>query len=123
MKGGGYSQRTHLEKLATIPEKMRLLYETVCNYIESLGDDTSSSQLKLYLAYKKAKNFACIEIYNRQIILYLKLCPDTVPLEEGFTRDMRNVGHYGTGDLQVVLKSAEDFEKARPLIDRAYSEA
>ena len=79
--------------------------------------------MKLYLAYKKAQNMVCIEIYSKQIILYLKLKPDTVKLEEGFTRDMRGVGHYGTGDLQVTIKSADDFSKAKELIDRAYNEA
>ena len=65
----------------------------------------------------------CIEVYNKQIILYLKLHPDSVNLEDGFTRDMRSVGHYGTGDLQVTIKNLKDFEKAKPLIERAYNEA
>ena len=39
--------------------------------------------MKLYLAYKKAQNFVCIEIYSKQILLYLKLKPDTVELEKG----------------------------------------
>ena len=119
----GNGQKTHIEKLAAAPAPLRTLYEDICNYIESLGDDIVSNQLKLYLAYKKVQNLVCIEIYSRQLILYLKLNPDTVNLEEGFTRDMRNIGHYGTGDLQVIVKSAGDFEKAKKLIERAYSEA
>lgn len=119
----GNGQKTHIEKLAAAPAPLRTLYEDICNYIESLGDDIVSNQLKLYLAYKKVQNLVCIEIYSRQLILYLKLNPDTVNLEEGFTRDMRNIGHYGTGDLQVIVKSSGDFEKAKKLIERAYSEA
>ena len=65
----------------------------------------------------------CIEIYSKQIILFLKLNPETVDLQEGFTRDMRNIGHYGTGDLQVTIKNVADFEKAKPLLERAYHEA
>ena len=65
----------------------------------------------------------CIEIYSKQIILYLKLHPDSVELEDGFTRDMRSIGHYGTGDLQITIKNAKDFEKAKPLIERAYNES
>lgn len=83
----------------------------------------TSNQLKLYLAYKKIQNFACIEIYKDKIIIDLKLCPDTVELEEGFTRDMRNIGHYGTGDLQVIVQNSTSLEKAKPLIRRAYTEA
>ena len=65
----------------------------------------------------------CIEIYSKQIILYLKLHPDSVELEDGFTRDMRSIGHYVTGDLQITIKNVKDFEKAKPLIDRAYNES
>lgn len=53
----------------------------------------------------------------------MKLNPDTVELENGFTRDMRNIGHYGTGDLEVSIKTEDDFVKAKPLIERAYFEA
>ena len=115
-------QKTHLEKLAMISENMKNLYHSICDFIESLGDDIVSNQLKLYLAYKKVQNMVCIEIYNKQIILFLKLNPETVELENGFTRDMRSIGHYGTGDLQITIKNAADFEKAKPLLQRAYNE-
>lgn len=116
------TQKTHLEKLAAISENMKNLYHSICDFIESLGDDIVSNQLKLYLAYKKVQNMVCIEIYKKQIMLFLKINPDTVKLENGFTRDMRNIGHYGTGDLQITIKNAADFERAKPLLERAYNE-
>ncbi|MCH5349628.1 MAG: DUF91 domain-containing protein, partial [Oscillospiraceae bacterium] len=118
-----YTQKSHVEKLASASAEMKNLYHSICDFIESLGDDIAPNQLKLYLAYKKVQNMVCIEIYNKQIILYLKLNPETVTLENGFTRDMRSTGHYGTGDLQVTIKNAADFEKAKPLLERAYNEA
>ena len=115
--------KTHIEKLASASEKMKELYQSVCDYIESLGDDIAQNQLKLYLAYKKVQNIACIEINNKQIVVFLKIKPETVDLEPGFTRNMRGIGHYGTGDLQVIIKNENDFEKAKPLILRAYNES
>lgn len=117
------TQRSHMEKLATVSDNMKSLYHSICDFIESLGDDIVSNQLKLYLAYKKVQNMVCIEIYNKQIILFLKLNPETVQLENGFARDMRSIGHYGTGDLQITIKNVADFEKAKPLLERAYNEA
>ena len=35
---------------------------------------------------------------------------------------MRNIGHYGTGDLEVIIKDKQSFEKAKSLIERAYNE-
>ncbi len=49
--------------------------------------------------------------------------PDSITLEEGFTRDVRNIGHFGTGDLEIIIKSASDFEKAKPLLVRSYESA
>lgn len=115
------SQKSHLEKLAAASDDMKTLYHSVCDFIESLGDDIAQNQLKYYLAYKKVQNMACIEIYDKKIVLFLKIDPDTVTLEKGFTRDMRNIGHFGTGDLQITLKNAADFEKAKPLIEKAYN--
>ncbi|MBD5476234.1 MAG: DUF91 domain-containing protein, partial [Lachnospiraceae bacterium] len=117
------TQKTHIEKLAAVSDSVKSLYHSICDFIESLGDDIVSNQLKLYLAYKKVQNMVCIEICNKQIILFLKLNPETVKLENGFTRDMRSIGHYGTGDLQITVKDAADFERAKPLLERAYNEA
>lgn len=118
-----YTQKSHLEKLESATEYFKTLYASICDYIESLGDDLVANQLKFYLAYKKVQNIFCIEIYQKQIIIRLKLNPDTVILEEDFTRDMRNIGHYGTGDLEISIKSEEDFQKSKALLDRAYREA
>lgn len=120
---GAYRQRTHLEKVAAANAHFKTLYTSLCDYIESLGDDLTANQLKLYLAYKKVRNVFCIELYNTQIILRTRLDPDTVELEDGFTKDTRNIGHYGTGDLMISIRTNADFQKAKPLIDRAYNEA
>lgn len=121
--GGSSSQKSHVEKLASASDHIKTLYTSLCDYIESLGDDLVQNQLKLYLAYKKVQNIFCIEVYSNRIILRTKLDPDTVEIEKDFTRDMRNIGHYGTGDLEITIKTEKDFQKAKPLIDRAYNEA
>ncbi|MBQ3048869.1 MAG: DUF91 domain-containing protein [Oscillospiraceae bacterium] len=103
-------------------EKHQNLFYSIKDYVLSLGDDISENQLKLYVAFKKAKNFVCVEVYQASILLHLKLNPDTVDLIPGFIEDVRSKGHWGTGDLRIIIKSKEDFEKAQYLIDRAYNE-
>ena len=103
-------------------KKHQNLYYTIREYILSLGDDISENQLKFYVAFKKAKNFVCIEVYKSSVLLHLKLNPDTVDLIPGFINDVRSKGHWGTGDLEIAIKSLDDFEKVQHLIDRAYNE-
>lgn len=78
--------------------------------------------LRHYIAYRRLVNVASVLLRPKHqvILVYLRLDPETVVLEEGFTRDMRGVGHLGTGDLEVRLASAADLEKAAPLIRRAF---
>ena len=42
--------------------------------------------------------------------------------EEGFSRDVTNIGHWGCGAVELYLQSSADFEKAKSLIDRAFDE-
>jgi predicted transport protein len=58
---------------------------------------------------------------SQTLLVYLKLDPDTVQLEEGFSRDVRSIGHFGTGDLELRVKDAVGFAKAQRLIHQSYS--
>ena len=116
------SDKTFEQHYAEASEKLRTTYDSIRSYVLSLGDDITENQLKLYVAFKKVSNVICTEIYQQKILLHLRLKPDTVDLKEGFIRDVRNIGHFGTGDLQITIKSDEDFEKVKTLLDRAYNE-
>lgn len=58
----------------------------------------------------------------KRLLLMLKLNPDTVELVEGFSRDVRSIGHWGTGDLELSLRTHADLERAKHLIERSYQE-
>ena len=118
----GWKDKDFKQYFAEAGEKNQNIFYSIRDYVLSLGDDIAENQLKLYVAFKKAKNFVCVEVYQSQILCHLKLNPDTVDLVPGFIEDVRTKGHWGTGDLRLIIKSIEDFEKAQHLIARAYSE-
>ena len=89
-------------------------------FLEELGDDVTVRKRKFYWAFSRLKNFACLETRKSKILVHLALNPRSVKLVQGFTRDMRRVGHYGTGDLQVIISGERDFERAKPLMEKAY---
>ncbi|MGC5564790.1 DUF5655 domain-containing protein [Streptomyces sp. FR-108] len=78
-----------------------------------------------YIAYRRMVNIASVIFRPKHeaILVYLRVNPEAVELEEGFSRDMRGIGHLGTGDLEVRIASANDLEKAGPLIRRAFEAA
>jgi len=108
------------EQLQTAEPNIRNLYFSIRDYILALGDDITENQLKLYVAFKKIKNIICIEVRVKSIMLYLRLNPEEIKDKDNFIRDVRKVGHWGTGDVEITIKSNEDFQKAKEYIDRCY---
>lgn len=114
------TDKTFVEQLQSTSEKLRELYYSIRDYILALGDDVTENNLKLYSAFKKIKNIICVEVRMKSIMLYLRINPDEIALESGFSRDVRNIGHWGTGELEITVKNVEDFEKAKDYIEKAY---
>jgi len=114
--------KTFSQYLKGTNQSLQNLFDAVDVFCQSLGDDVQVKTLKFYQAYRRIKNFACAEVrpQSQYVLLYLKINPDEVELETGFTRDVRNVGHYGTGDLEVVIRSMYDLSRAETLILKSY---
>ena len=119
---GSATQKTFTQQFISAGEGMRNLYLSIKGYILSLGDDITENELKLYVAFKKVKNIACVEIYQSKILINMPLNPSTVTLQKDFLRNMTGIGHYGTGTVQLIIRTVEDYEKAKPYLERAYHE-
>lgn len=119
-KSGIY--KTISEVIDESGDELKNLYSDIDNFLMNLGDDVSKKILKFYFVYRRIKNFVCGELRTKRgaVLLYLKVDPKKIKLEKGFTRDVITVGHYGTGDLEVTIKTYDDFEKAKPLIIMSY---
>ncbi len=108
------------QSLADMSPKISELFESIEAYVMSLGDDVQRKDLKLYIAYKRLRNFMSVIIQKNKLILIVSLDPDTVGLVDEFTRDVREIGHWGTGSLEISVATLQDLEKAKPLLRRAY---
>ncbi|MCS3390044.1 DUF5655 domain-containing protein [Burkholderia thailandensis] len=110
------------EQLAIASTEIRDLYAHTKSYLMAFGDDVQEKRLKLYTAFRRLKNFACVIAYPNKLLVMLKLDPATVTLEEGFSRDVSQIGHWATGDLELTLRTSADLDRARPLMERSYAE-
>lgn len=99
------------------------LYESVKDLCLSMGEDVAETERKQYVAFRRLKNFASVEVRPKAncVLIYLKLDPDEHELEDGFTRDVSGIGHFGTGDFEVRIQSQGDVEKAIPFIEASYT--
>lgn len=113
---------TAFELLEQASPDLKDLFESMTAFLLALGDDVQMKTLQTYFAFRRIQNFACITVYphRKYILAYIKVDPTTIHLEEGFTRDIRTIGHHGTGDLEVTIRTAEDFERAKNLLLKSY---
>jgi len=114
--------KTFAEQLDGAAPVIRALYADLRSFLLALGDDVTEKPLKRYTAFRKLRNFACVVVLRNKMQVTLTLKPDTVTLEADFSRDVREVGHWGTGHLELTLRNTADLARAKPLLERAYQE-
>lgn len=119
---GAKSVKTVTEYLSDADPALTNLYSDLEARLLGLGDDAQKKVTLHYIAFKRLKNFASVEVKaaSSRLVLYLKVDPKSIALEEGFSRDVTSIGHLGTGDLELTIRSTSDLNKAQPLIEASY---
>ena len=64
-------------------------FEALKSMILEMGDDVEVKTLKLYFAFRRLKNFACVEIHpqTRKLLVHVKHPDPSSVAEAGFSRD------------------------------------
>jgi len=108
------------QSLEEMSPEISELFSSLETYLISLGDDVQRKDLKMYVAFKRLRNIACVVVQKQKLVLTVALDPTTVEIVNGFTRDMRNVGHTAHGNLEISLTTHADLDRAKPLLQRSY---
>ncbi len=112
--------RSYADILATLPKPLLLVLQSLEDYMFSLGDDVQRKELRLYTAFKRLKNFATVVLQRHRLLLYLHVDPSAGAAGLANARNVADMGHWGTGDLELALSSQNDFDAAKPFIVAAY---
>jgi predicted transport protein len=109
--------------LAQASDELSRWYATLEEFTLSLGDDVTKKELKNYFAFRRFKNIACIEVHptGGHLLVYVRVDPDDVDLGRDALRDVRDIGHFGTGDLEIRVTRDEHLDVAKETIERAYA--
>ncbi|MEK0371166.1 MAG: DUF5655 domain-containing protein [Nitrosopumilus sp.] len=95
------------------------LFNEIREHIVNLDNSIEETPKQNYIAYKTSQNFVCLESQKRKMMLFLKINPIEIENMPSQARDVSNIGHFGTGDLEFTIKNSEDFEIAKSLIDQS----
>jgi predicted transport protein len=114
---------TAKDKINAAPKDLRAIYEELAGRLKALGKDVTMNPQKHYMAFRRNRNFASVQIYNqkRVVRVYLNLDPDMIKFDAEMMRDVRQIGHFGTGDLEITIKTKKDIEKVLPFFEASYA--
>lgn len=110
---------TNEEHLGRAKGELKAIAADLFEYLSGLGDDVSVNPVQEYIAFRTTRNFCCLQVHVKHVYLYLTLDP-AIGKGCDFCRDVRKIGHFGTGDLEVRVEKAEQVEKAKELALKAY---
>jgi len=116
---GTYTFEQHVHDA---PSAIRELGVALNDFITGLDPSIEVAPKKFYVAYKTSQNLVCMEVQSKKILLYLKLDPKKVQGPKGISRDVSQVGHYGTGDLELTVSTPQQMDAVKPLIEMAYQQ-
>lgn len=106
-------------------DDLQACFHQAYDFLRKLDDKIDFRVLGLFFAFVRIKNFVRVvpEPRTNTLWMYVKLDPNTVDLEAGFTRDVTTKVHLATGHLEIAIRNQADLEKAKPLLLRAYQQS
>ena len=107
---------TEDEHIARASEEIEELYVKFRDAILNLADGIEVKPLKQYIAFKKDTNIVCMNIQKKQIRMWIGAKFGTLNDAKEIAKDVRNTGHWGTGDYEVAVDNDKDLEYIMSLI-------
>jgi predicted transport protein len=116
-----YSLEDHLKGK---PDSVCNLYQELRERIFSLDEDGAIIEKanKHYMVYKHGKNFCEVWIQNSQLKIWLDIFIADLNDPLKLSKDVSNIGHWGTGDVEVNISDSVDLSKIMDLVSQAYQQ-
>ncbi len=114
---GGYSLDQHSHLVGATLELFEQFRKRVMNFDSSVREHIR----KLYIAYKSDTNFVDVVPQKRGLRLSLNLLPEELDDPQGMAKDVSGLGHWGNGDVEVLLSSESELDYVLGLVHQAYT--
>ena len=114
-----FSVEGHLEGKT---EQIQALFSAFQERLFALGDEGEIIEKpnKMYISYKHGKNFCELKVQSQELKMWLDIAKQDLIDPHDLARDVSEVGHHGTGEVEVKLPLMEDLDKVMDLVEQSY---
>jgi predicted transport protein len=105
-------------------EDVKILFDALKERIFALNADGDILEKpnKIYVSYKHGKNFCEVHPQSRDIKIWLDISYGDLDDPKKLGRDVSNVGHHGTGQVETKLGNLSELDDVMNLIEQAYKQ-
>ena len=75
---------------------------------------------KMYIGYKRGKNFCEVHLYQNELVIWLDLPFSDLKDPHKLAVDASGKGHWGTGEVEIRLSNLADVDSVMELVKQAY---
>lgn len=103
-------------------EEVLSLFSSLQEKIFSLAEEGEIIEKpnKNYLSYKHGKNICEVKIQSNGLKLWIDIPYEDLEDSRNLARDVSQVGHHGTGDVEVKLLQNDQIDYVMSLIEQSY---
>jgi len=99
--------------------KTRTLFEKLRKEILYLDSEITQEYLKQYIAYKLETNIVDVVPQKDKLKLFINIKYNELNDPKKLCRDVSQTGHWGNGDVEVILESEEEIDYMISLVRQA----
>jgi len=106
------------------PNEVIELYRSLDKFCRELEPATIQRKyLGKYVRYNRGKHiFCCVHLQKSGLRVWLKLHYSHLDNPPDYVRDVSRIGHWGVGDVEIVVDSLEKLQSSKSLIKRSFEE-
>ena len=103
-------------------EKLQNIYKELKDSILSIATDIEVRPKAKYIAFIRKNNFVEITFFKSSLKLYLNIKNNLLNDPRQMARDVSKIGHWGTGNYEIILKDSDNIGYVLSLIRQAYDQ-
>jgi predicted transport protein len=103
-------------------EDVKILFDALKERIFALNADGDILEKpnKIYISYKHGKNFCEVRPQSKELKIWLDISFSELDDPKKLSRDVSQVGHYGTGEVETKLGNLSELDDVMNLIEQSY---